>query len=114
MRGHIWIGIAFAAACLCAQAQWLNQPMAGAPRMADGKVNMTGPVPRVNGGPDLSGIWQAAAEPRPPGLFGLGESPNSKYFRDILADFKPAEAPLTPAGAEMLRQHSQPGVVGPA
>ena len=98
---------------MCAQAQWLNQPTPGAPRTPDGKVNMTGPAPRVNGKPDLSGIWQAEAEPRGPGLFGLGESPNSKYFRDILADFKPGEEPLTPAAREILRQHGQPGTVGP-
>jgi hypothetical protein len=83
--------------------------MAGAPRTPDGKVNMTGPVRRVNGKPDLSGIWQVMAEPRGPGLFGLGESPNSKYFRDILADFKPGEEPLQPAGAEILRRNVQAG-----
>jgi hypothetical protein len=114
MRGHIWIGMAFAGACLCAQAQWLNQPTPGAPRMPDGKVNMTGPVPRVNGKPDLSGIWQIQAEPRGSGLFGLGESPPSKYFVNILADFKAGEEPLTPAAREIFRQHSQPGVVGPS
>ena len=102
------MGMAFVGACLGAQAQWVNQPIAGAPRTPDGKVDLTGPVPRVNGKPDLSGIWQVEAEPRGPGLFGLGESPNSKYFRDILADFKPAEQPLTPFGAEILRQHTQP------
>jgi hypothetical protein len=112
MRVDPWIGIAFVGTCLCAQAQWLNNPTPGAPRTPDGKVNMTGPVPRVNGKPDLSGIWQVEAEPRGPGLYGLGESPNSKYFRDILSDFKPGEEPLTPAAREILRQHSQPGVVG--
>jgi len=74
---------------------------------------MTGPVPRVNGKPDLSGIWQVEAEPRGPGLYGLGESPNSKYFRNILADYRPGEEPLTPAGAETLRRHSQPGAFNP-
>ena len=115
MRSQLWIGTAFfLAACLSVEAQWLNQPMAGAPRTRDGKVNMTGPVPRLNGKPDLSGLWQVQAEPRAPGgLFGLGESPNSKYFRDILSDFKPDERPLTPAGAELLRQHSQPGAWNP-
>jgi hypothetical protein len=101
--------MAFVGACLCAQAQWLNQPTPGAPRTPDGKVNMTGPVSRMDGKPDLSGIWQVAAGPRPPGLFGLGEYPNSKYFRDILSDFKPGEEPLQPAGAEILRQHNQAG-----
>lgn len=102
----------FFGACLFAQAQWVNQPIPGAPRTPDGKVNMTGPAPRVNGKPDLSGIWQVEAEPRGPGLFGLGESPNSKYFRNILSDFKPGEEPLTAAGAEMLRQHGQAGPYG--
>jgi hypothetical protein len=114
MRDHRWIGIAFAGACLCAQAQWLNQPTPGAPRTPDGKVNMTGPAPRANGKPDLSGIWQAVAEPRGPGLYGLGESPNSKYFRDVLSDFKRGEEPLTPAGAELLKQHTEAGIVIPS
>lgn len=65
-----------------------------------------------DGKPNLAGIWQAEAEPRGPGLFGLGESPNSKYFRDFLSDFKPGEEPLTPAGAELLRQHGQAGPNG--
>jgi hypothetical protein len=112
MPRHIWIGIALVGACWCAQAQWQN-PTPGAPRTPDGKVNMTGPVPRVNGKPDLSGIWQAEAEPRGPGLYGLGESPNSKYFRDILSDFKAGEEPLTPAAREIMRQHGQPGTIGP-
>jgi hypothetical protein len=96
------------------RAQWLHQPMAGAPRTADGKINMTGPVPRVNGKPDLSGIWQAQGDPRAPnGLFGIGESLNSRYFRDVLADFKPDERPLTPFGAELARQHTQQGAFNP-
>jgi hypothetical protein len=109
MRVYFWVGAAFVATSLCAQAQWLNQPTPGAPRTADGKVNMTGPVPRVNGKPDLSGVWQVEAEPRAPGLFGLGESPNSKYFRDILSDFKPGEEPLQPAAAAIFRQRGQAG-----
>jgi hypothetical protein len=114
MRRLIWIGIAILGASLCAHAQWLNYKFENAPRTPDGKINMTGPVARVNGHPDLSGIWQVETEPRAPGgLFGIGESPNSKYFRDILSDFKRGEEPLTPEGAEMLRRNTQPGVVGP-
>ena len=99
-------------ASFCAQAQWVNQPTPGAPRTPDGKVNMAGPVPRLNGKPDLSGVWQAEAEPRGPGLYGLGEYANSKYFSDVLADFKPGEEPLTAAGAEMLRKHGEAGPYG--
>src|SRR5580765_8477995 len=107
MRALTRIGIALVGGCLCVHGQW-QSPTPGAPRTPDGKVNMTGPVPRVNGKPDLSGIWQVEAEPRAPGgLFGLGESPNSKYFRNILSDFPAAEEPLTPAAAELFRQRSQ-------
>ena len=96
---------------MCAHAQWLNERVAGAPRTADGKVNMSGPVQRVNGKPDLSGIWQADGEARGAGgLFGLGESENSKYFRNILADFPPGQEPLTPEGKERLQRSSRPGV----
>src|SRR5262250_1911774 len=103
-RFLIALGVASLVAGVPVAAQWHNQKVAGAPRTADGKINMTAPAPKVNGKPDLSGIWQVQAEPRAPGgLFGLGESPNSRYFRNILADFKPEERPLTPAGAELLR-----------
>lgn len=112
--GVVWIVVACACAGATGRAQWLNQPMAGAPRTADGKVDMTGPVPMSNGRPDLSGIWQVQGESRAPGtLFGLGESLNSRYFRDVLSDFKPDERPLTPAGAELLRRHGQPGTFNP-
>ena len=98
---------------VCAHAQWISNPTPNAPRLADGKVNIAGPVPQLNGKPDLSGIWQVEAEPRAPGgLFGLGESPNSKYFRDILSDFAGAEAPLTPEGAELFRRNGQAGLTG--
>src|SRR4029077_16105304 len=114
MRGHIWIGIGLVGVCLCAQAQWLNQPIPGAPRTADGKVVMTGPVPRLNGKPDLSGIWQVEGEPRGQGaLFGIGESINSRYFRNILADSPPTDQPLTPLGIELLRKNTAAGAVHP-
>ena len=110
----LWIVVTCVVADVSMRAQWLNQPMAGAPRTPDGKINMTGPVPKVNGKPDLSGIWQVQGDARAPnGLFGLGESLNSRYFRDILSDFKPEERPLTPLGVERLRQHTQPGAFNP-
>src|SRR5499427_1614726 len=114
MRRLFFVAILFLGTCVCANAQWLNNKFPNAPRTSDGKVNMTGPVGRINGRPDLQGIWQAIGEARAPGaLFGIGESENSKYFRDILADFKRGEEPLTPEGAEILRRNTQPGVIGP-
>src|SRR5438105_13724101 len=92
-------------AALGVQAQWLNNPDPKSPQTADGKLNMTGPVPRVGGKPDLSGVWQIEAGARGTALYGLGESTNSPFFGNILAGFKPDEQPLTPEGAERFRKN---------
>ncbi len=95
-------------------AQWQNVRTPGAPRKPDGTVNMAGPVPRFEGKPDLSGVWQVEGEPRAPGaLFGIGESINSRYFRNILADFPPDQQPLTPQGVELLRKNTAAGAFNP-
>jgi hypothetical protein len=115
LRHMFGIAIVCLGTSLSIHAQWLHSPTPNAPRTRDGKVDMAGAVRRVNGKPDLSGVWQVQGEPRAPGgLFGLGESLNSRYFRDILADFKPNERPLTPAGDARLRANLVPGVAAPA
>ena len=112
---NLWILAMLIGAPLCARAQWLHHPAAGTPRTPDGKANLSAPAPRAsNGKPDLSGIWMAESAPiadlirmLPGGVNGLGETPPSKYFINILADFKPEDAPLLPAAAELYRQHAQ-------
>ena len=120
------IGILFGGALLCAHAQWLNYPTAGTPRTRDGKADLFGKTPRAsNGKPDLSGVWQT--EYAPPGenerIFGasvkdyavLGDDPRtfSKYYLNILVDFKPEDAPIRPEAAESpkgTRTHGEPKV----
>jgi len=47
------------AASVPLSAQWPPRRVAAAPRAADGRVNMQGPVPRTAAGtPDLSGVWE--------------------------------------------------------
>jgi hypothetical protein len=109
-----WISAAVVAAGVSTSAQWLNHPTAGAPRTRDGKVNMTARAPRLDGKPDLSGLWQVQGQPRAPGaLFGLGESENSRYFISVLADFPPNALPLTPAGLERWKHNTQPTTPSP-
>src|SRR5690348_7630548 len=57
------IGMLFAGTLVCAHAQWLNHPDPRMPRTKDGKPNLTAPVRRLDGHPDLSGLWQANRTP---------------------------------------------------
>jgi hypothetical protein len=50
-------------AMLPVSAQWLKQPTPGIPRTADGKVNLSAPVPTLaDGHADLSGLWRLGVE----------------------------------------------------
>ena len=110
---NAWIWITLGAAPACANAQWVNHPMAGAPRTHDGSVNLTAKAPRLRDGkPDLSGIWQTEDPTREErykfffdGINNLGEDIPSKYFMNILFDFKPEDAPLRPEAVPLLQQH---------
>ena len=104
-----------------ALGQWLNYPDPTTPRTKEGKPNLSAPAPRINGKPDLSGVWQV----EPPakgeiermlgGALSVGLVPGddittfSKYFFNILADYKPDESPLRPEGVQIMRNRPKDG-----
>lgn len=100
-------------------AQWLHYPSRGTPRNKDGTPNLSAPAPKLNGKPDLSGVWQV--EPTPLAelkkLFGddvdtfdvpgddTGLFP--KYLFNIAADYPKGNSPLLPAAAQILDQRER-------
>ena len=71
----------------------------------EGKPNLTVPVPRMNGQPDLSGVWQAERD-------FAGETSQlqvdlndvTKHWVNVFWGLKPEEEPLQPAAAAIYRQ----------
>ena len=112
------IGIVFAGVAMLASAQWLNYPTPGTPRTKDGRPNLSAPAPRASDGkPDLSGVWQVFSTPAEMerkigdlGTFAVpGDDPRefSPYFFNILADFKPQDAPIRPGPAEVFMKNAK-------
>jgi len=80
-NSHAWLLTILLGASACANAQWAIYRDPTIPRAKDGKPKLSAPTPRVNGKPDLSGIWEPSA---------------NKYVRDLAADLKPEDVPFLP------------------
>jgi hypothetical protein len=110
-----WIVTLLAITSLPLGAQWLNYPDARTPRTKGGKPNLTAPAPRMNGKPDLSGVWQS--ERTPVSEFARVLGPNlekvqvdlndvTKYVMNVFWDLKPEEQPLRPEALAVLRERA--------
>lgn len=106
---------------LCAatvSAQWVNHPTPGLPRTRDGKPNLAGRAPRINGKPDLSGVWHVeptsleemkrifGADVESTSVPGMEPDSVSKYALNVLADFTPENAPMRPEAAVLFRERA--------
>ena len=81
-------------------AQWIRYKDCGVPRTRDGAVNLNAAVPKLDGKPDLSGVWLAEADPpqalgpfAPPEEF-LGEPGFSRYFFNFFSDSPGGQTPI--------------------
>jgi len=100
------------------EAQSLNYRDPRTPRSADGSANLSAPAPRLNGKPDLSGVWQAERTPVSefvrvlgPGLPVVQPDLNdvTKHVINVLWDVPPGEQPLRPEAAALTAERQKSG-----
>ncbi len=112
------LGLLVFGTVVCVEAQWANHRDPKIPRTADGRPNLTARAPRMNGKPDLSGVWQAERTPVDeyarvlgPGLPQIQPDLNdvTKHVLDIFWGLRPEEEPQRPEAAAILQQRRASG-----
>jgi len=118
MRTSVIVAVLFAAALAGAEAQWVNHRDPGIPRTSDGKPNLSAPAPRVNGRPDVSGLWEAERTPLSEFVKVLGPGfaqiqPDyydvTKHLVNVFWDMNPAEWPIKPEAAAIAEERQKSG-----
>src|SRR5579864_6493553 len=104
--------VAVAGLLVPAHAQWIH-PDQGTPRNRDGKPILTAPAPRLNGKPDLSGLWQAPPPISAGSGFGIqGDASDiGDIHRNVFYKIKREEEPLKPEARALIskrRNEQQP------
>jgi hypothetical protein len=100
------------------EAQSVNYRDPAIPRSRDGRPNLSAPVPRLNGKPDLSGLWQAERTPvsefvRVLGPEGTKIQPDindiTKHVINVFWDVNPADQPVRPEAAALIEERHKSG-----
>jgi hypothetical protein len=88
MRGWIMTGILVLLLAGTASAQWVDVPLPGVPRNADGKPNLGAPTPKTRDGKtDLTGVWKNL---------------DGKYLNNLAADG--VQVSFTPWAAALYKE----------
>jgi hypothetical protein len=118
MKTNSIVAVLIMAALGGAEAQWLNYRDPKVPRSPDGRPNLSAPAPRLNGQPDLSGLWQAERTPVSefvrvlgPGLPAIQPDLNeiTKHVLNVFWDVNPGEQPLRPEAVTLTEQRQKSG-----
>jgi hypothetical protein len=118
MRTRSIVAVLVTVALGWVEAQSLNYHDPRTPRTKDGRANLSAPAPRLNGKPDLSGVWQAERTPVAefvrvlgPGLPEIQPDLNdiTKHVLNVLWDVAPGEQPLRPEAAAIMAQRQKSG-----
>src|SRR4026207_140685 len=118
MRMSSIVAAPAAAALGYGSAQWLNHREPQVKRGPDGKPDLTAAAPRLNGKPNLSGLWEAERTPTSefvrvlgPGLPEIQPDLNevTKHFINVFWDMKPTDVPIKPEAAALTEQRQKSG-----
>jgi len=112
------LGVVGAAVLGFAAARWLNPGPTDIRSPPAGQVDMSAAAPRLNGRPDLSGLWEAERTPTAefvrvlgPGLAEIQPDLNevTKHTINVFWDLKPEDVPLRPEAAAITEARQKSG-----
>jgi hypothetical protein len=103
MKMAMLSAVVLAVATAPVQAQWERVRDASLQSSRDGSPNLSSPTPRMNGTPDLSGVWQPDGEPLPQGIEAIeGDLHFPKHMINVGADLEGGQPPMQPAAAKLF------------
>ena len=112
------VAMVVAAALGFGAARWLNSRDQEIRPAAGGRVDLSSPAPRLNGRPDLSGLWEAERTPTAEFVRVLGQSqvdiqPDqdqiTKHMINVFWDVKPEDQPLRPEAIALTEARQKSG-----